>query len=105
MKKLEELGIGRPSTYAPTISTIQQREYVQKGDKKGEKRNYKQFTLKAGKDIKESEKNEIVGNEKGKLWKEYNYSKKEIQKQVPKEKIIIYAIFSCSYLRTDTFMN
>ena len=67
VKKLEELGIGRPSTYAPTISTIQQRDYVQKGDKKGEKRNYKQFTLKAGKDIKESEKNEIVGNEKGKL--------------------------------------
>ena len=64
--KLEELGIGRPSTYAPTISTIQQRQYVQKGDKKGEERKYAVDTLQ-NEEILHSERTEMTGNEKGKL--------------------------------------
>ena len=66
VKKLEELGIGRPSTYAPTISTIQQRGYVQKGDKKGETHAYTIDTLK-GQKIDTREKKEVIGSEKGKL--------------------------------------
>lgn len=66
VRRLEELGIGRPSTYAPTISTIQAREYVQKGEKKGEKREFEIITLKKGK-ITTRTKSEMVGAEKGKL--------------------------------------
>ncbi|MBQ7420775.1 MAG: DNA topoisomerase I, partial [Prevotella sp.] len=64
--KLEELGIGRPSTYAPTISTIQQREYVQKGDKKGEERFYALDTLKGSK-VTSKMRKEMAGADKGKL--------------------------------------
>ena len=66
VKQLEELGIGRPSTYAPTISTIQNRGYVEKGSVDGEARPYVQLTLKAN-DIKEKALSEKVGSDKGKL--------------------------------------
>ena len=66
VRRLEELGIGRPSTYAPIISTIQDRNYVVKGEDKGTKREYEIITLKDGK-ITTGKKSEIFGIEKGKL--------------------------------------
>lgn len=66
VKQLEELGIGRPSTYAPTISTIQNRNYVEKGSIDGVERKYAQLTLKNG-SLKEKELTEKVGSDKGKL--------------------------------------
>ncbi len=66
VKKMEELGIGRPSTYAPTISTIQAREYVEKGEKEGLPRDVRVMTLKGGK-IKETMRHETFGAERGKL--------------------------------------
>lgn len=60
MRKLEELGIGRPSTYAPTISTIQQREYVIKGEKAGEERTYNVLNLQ-GNEITDNNHTEITG--------------------------------------------
>ncbi|MFV0565774.1 MAG: type I DNA topoisomerase [Flavobacteriaceae bacterium] len=66
VKKLEDLGIGRPSTYAPTISTIQNRNYVEKGTVEGTARKYSQLTLKEGK-VKDKTLTEKVGADKGKL--------------------------------------
>ncbi|MDD2594541.1 MAG: type I DNA topoisomerase [Bacteroidales bacterium] len=69
VKKLEELGIGRPSTYAPTISTIVKRGYIIKGDRQGTERKYTEFTLKKG-IVTQKVKTEITGSEKGKLFPE-----------------------------------
>lgn len=66
VRRLEELGIGRPSTYAPTIQTIQNREYVIKGDKEGIERIYNVVSLAKGQ-IKDVEKTEVVGNDRNKL--------------------------------------
>lgn len=66
VKKLEELGIGRPSTYAPTISTIQSRNYIEKGSIEGTERSYIQFRLKNDK-LSEKTLTETVGSDKGKL--------------------------------------
>ena len=66
VRRLEELGIGRPSTYAPTIQTIQNREYVVKGDKEGVERAYTVVSLSKGK-IEEAEKTETVGADRNKL--------------------------------------
>jgi len=67
VRKLEELGIGRPSTYAPTISTIQQRDYVKKEDREGQLRKYTYIELKANQ-LTEKQLSETVGTEKAKLF-------------------------------------
>src|SRR5690606_15330185 len=67
VKKLEELGIGRPSTYAPTISTIQARGYVEKKDKEGKPRAFQIFRLK-GDQVTEEKGSEITGAERSKLF-------------------------------------
>lgn len=68
VKKLEELGIGRPSTYAPTISTIQNRKYVEKTERPGRERKYQVLSLLANDKLEEVTATEITGNEKNKLF-------------------------------------
>ncbi len=68
VKKLEELGIGRPSTYAPTISTIQKRGYVHKEEREGKEREYRVITLAQNGKLKKEVKTEITGADKGKLF-------------------------------------
>ena len=67
IRKMEELGIGRPSTYAPTITTIQQRDYIRRGDSDGTPRDYRVLHLDAGGDITESTLTENSGSTKGKF--------------------------------------
>lgn len=67
VKKMEELGIGRPSTYAPTISTIQSRDYVKRGENEGEQRLYSQLVLSPGQDIVTTTLTEKAGSDKGRL--------------------------------------
>lgn len=66
VSKMEELGIGRPSTYAPTIQTIQNRGYVERADREGQHRNYTVLTLRDGA-VKRAVKSEVYGADKGKL--------------------------------------
>jgi len=70
VKKLEELGIGRPSTYAPTISTIQKRGYVHKEERMGTEREFRVLSLNNKKEIKRETKTEVTGADKGKLFPE-----------------------------------
>ena len=68
VKQLEELGIGRPSTYAPTISTVQRRGYVEKGQNEGLERSYEQLILVNG-TVKNQTLTEKTGSNKNKYWK------------------------------------